>query len=268
MFSVWTCNSINTFQNFFCGSQLRWQSSRAHLIFWIVWNFDDNSWWKCFLFVLLSALSKIFHNVDLKIILLKFETILCNVSFLFTIVTIFVVFRIIIRFIRDSQEQTNDFTATTFVIKLISLFRAFFRIFSAIVVFFTRIKIVFILKVLIIVSFVFLIVFKELRIFNALRQRDQCFAHLKHICHRVKLFFYFFFQSIKKMIFLLNRNEFVEISLENFNINNEVVHVLWLILSCRIMLLYNNKMTILRILHQIDQKIRKIFSLSRFLNNL
>ena len=115
---------------------------------------------------------------------------------------------------------------TIFIIKLILLFRAFFRIFNAIVVFFARIEIIFILKILIIVNFVFLIIFKELRIFNALRQRDQCFARLKYICHRVKFLFYFLFQSIEKMISLLNRNEFVEISLENFNINNEIVHVL------------------------------------------
>ena len=75
-------------------------------------------------------------------------------------------------------------------------------------------------------NFVFLIVFKKLRIFNALHQRDQCFTRLKHIYHRVKLFSYFLFQSIEKMIFLLNRNEFVKISFKNFNINNEIVHVL------------------------------------------
>ena len=41
---------------------------------------------------LLNVLSKIFHNINLKIILLKFETIFRNMFFLFTIVTIFVVF--------------------------------------------------------------------------------------------------------------------------------------------------------------------------------
>ena len=154
-----------------------------------------------------------------------------------------------------------------FIIKSILLFRVFFRIFNATVVLLTQVEIVFILKISIVVSFVFLIVFKKLRTFNALRQRDQCFACLKHICHRVKFFFYFFFQSIEKMIFLLNRGEFVKISLENFNINNEIVHALWLILFCRIMFLCDNKMTILRIFHQIDQKIQEILSLSRLLNN-
>ena len=121
---------------------------------------------------MLNVLSKIFHNVDLKIILFEFETILCNVFFFFTIITIFIIFRIIARFIRSSQKQTNDFIATIFVIKSILLFRAFFRIFNAIVVFSARIEITFILKILIIMNFVSLIVFKELRIFNALRQRD------------------------------------------------------------------------------------------------
>ena len=171
-------------------------------------------------------MSKIFYNVDLKIILFEFGTILCNVFFLFIIVTISVVLQIITHFIHDLQKQMNDFIATIFVIKLISLFRVFFRIFSATVVFSARIEIVFILKVLIVVSFVSLIVFKELRTFNALRQRDQCFARLKHICHRVKLFSYFLSQSIEKMISLLNRNEFVEINLENFNINNEIIYIL------------------------------------------
>ena len=255
------------FETFFCNSQLRRQSSRVHLIFRVVQNFNDNSWWERFLFVLLNVLSKIFYNVDLRIILLEFETILCNVFFLFIIVIIFVVFRIIARFIRDSQKQTNDFIATIFIIKSISLFRAFFRIFNAIVVLSARVETALILKISIVVNLVFLIIFKELRTFNALRQRNQCFARLKHICHRVELFFYFFSQSIEKMIFLLNRDEFVEISLENFNINNEIVHALWLILFCRIMLLYDDETTILRILHQIDQKIREILSLSRLLNN-
>ena len=51
------------------------------------------------------------------------------------------------------------------------------------------------------------------------------------------------------MIFLLNRDEFVEISLENFNINNEIIYILWLILFYRIMFLCNDKTIILRILH-------------------
>ena len=51
------------------------------------------------------------------------------------------------------------------------------------------------------------------------------------------------------MIFLLNRNEFVEINFENFNINNEIVHVLWLILFYYIMLLCDDKTTILRIFY-------------------
>ena len=161
----------------------------------------------------------------------------------------------------------NDFITTIFIINSILLFCVFFRIFSAIVVFFARIKIAFILRISIVVNLIFLIVFKELRIFNALRQRDQCFTRLKHICHRVKLFFYFFFQSIEKMIFLLNRDEFVEINFKNFNINNEVVHALWLILFCRIIFLCDNETTILRIFHQIDQKIREILLLSRLLNN-
>ena len=75
-------------------------------------------------------------------------------------------------------------------------------------------------------NFIFLIIFKKLRIFNTLRQRDQCFARLKHIYHHIKFFFYFFFQLIEKMISLLNQNEFVEISFKNFNINNKVVHIL------------------------------------------
>ena len=129
------------------------------------------------------------------------------------------------------------------------MFCAFFRTFNATVVFFMQIKIVFILKISIIVNFVSLIVFKELRIFNALRQRDQYFTRLKHICHRIKFLFYFLFQLIEKMIFLLNRDEFVEISFENFNINNEIVYALWLILFCRIMFLCDNKTTILQILH-------------------
>ena len=206
-------------------------------------------WWKRFLSVLLNALSKIFYNIDLRIILFEFETILCNVFFLFTIIIIFVVLQIIARFIRDSQKQTNDFIATIFVIKSISLLRAFFRTFNAIVVFSARIKIVLILRISIIVNLVFLIVFKELRIFNALRQRDQCFARLKHICYCVELLFYLLFQSIKKMILLLNWDEFVEINFKNFNINNEIVHVLWLILSCRIILLCDDETTILRVLH-------------------
>ena len=246
---------------------MRRQSSQIHLIFWIVRDFDDNLWWKRFLFVLLNALSKVFYNIDLKIILFEFEIILCNVFFLFTIITVLVVFRIIARFIRDLQKQTNDFIATIFVIKSISLFRVFFRIFNAIVVSFARVEIAFILKVSIVVNFIFLIVFKELRIFNALRQRDQCFTRLKHIYHRVKLFFYFLFQSVEKIILLLNWSEFVEISLKNFNINNKIVYVLWLILFCRIMFLCDNKTIILRILYQVDQEIRKILSLSRFLNN-
>ena len=92
------------FEIFFCDSQLRRQSSRIHLIFRIVWNFDDNSWWKCFLLVLLNILSKVFYNIDLKIILFEFETIFCNMFFLFIIVIISVVFWIIVRFIRDSQK--------------------------------------------------------------------------------------------------------------------------------------------------------------------
>ena len=47
------------------------------------------------------------------------------------------------------------------------------------------------------------------------------------------------------MIFLLNRDEFVEISLKNFNISNEIVYVLWLILFCRIMFLCDDEITIL-----------------------
>ena len=113
--------------------------------------------------------------------------------FLFTIVAVFVVFWVIVHFIRDSQKQADDFIATIFVIKSISLFCAFFRIFSATAVFFARIEIAFILKISIVVNFVFLIISKELRTFNALRQRDQCFARLKHICHRIKFFFYLFF---------------------------------------------------------------------------
>ena len=121
---------------------------------------------------MLNVLSKIFHNVNLRIILLEFETIFCNIFFLFIIVTIFVVFRIIVYFIRDSQKQINNFIAIIFIIKSISLFCAFFRIFSAIVVLFARIEIAFILKISIVVNFISLIVFKKLRIFNALRQRD------------------------------------------------------------------------------------------------
>ena len=112
--------------------------------------------------VLLNVLSKVFYNVDLRIILLEFETILCNVFFLFTIITISVVFRVIVRFTRDSQKQANDFIATIFVIKLISLFHTFFRIFSTTVVFSAQIEIIFILKISIIVNFVSLIVFKKL----------------------------------------------------------------------------------------------------------
>ena len=52
-----------------------------------------------------------------------------------------------------------------FIIKSILLFYAFFRIFNAIVVSFARIEIILILKISIVVNFVFLIVFKELRIF-------------------------------------------------------------------------------------------------------
>ena len=82
--------------------------------------------------------------------------------FLVTIITAFVVFRVIARFIRDSLKQTNDITVTIFVIESISLFRAFFNIFSATVEFSAQIEIVFIQKISIIASFVFLIVFKEL----------------------------------------------------------------------------------------------------------
>ena len=180
---------------------MRRQSSRAHLIFRVVWNFDDSLWWERFLFVLLNVLSKIFYNVDLRIILFEFETIFCNVFFLFIIVTIFFVFWIIVRFIRDSQKQTNDFTVTIFIIKSISLFYAFFCIFNATVIFSARIEIVFILKISIVVNFVFLIVFKRLRIFNALRQRNQCFARLKHIYHRVEFLSYLFFNRLKKWFF-------------------------------------------------------------------
>ena len=89
--------------------------------------------------------------------------------FLITIVTTSVIFRIIIRFIRDLLKQINYITATIFVIKLILLFRAFFRIFNATVEFSARIKIAFIQKILIVVSFNFLMIFKELRILYALR---------------------------------------------------------------------------------------------------
>ena len=64
--------------------------------------------------------------------------------FLITVVIAFVVFRIIVYFIRDLLKQTNDITATIFVIKSILLFYAFFCIFNATVEFSAQVKIAFI----------------------------------------------------------------------------------------------------------------------------
>ena len=75
--------------------------------------------------------------------------------FSITIVTTSVVFRITVRLIRDSLKQTNDITATIFVIELILLFRTFFRIFNATVESSARIKIAFIQKISIVVNLVF-----------------------------------------------------------------------------------------------------------------
>ena len=124
----------------------------------------------------MNALSKAFYNVNLKILLLKLKTIFNKIFFLITVVAASVIFRIIVHFIRDSLKQTNNIIATIFVIKSISLFRAFFCIFSATVEFFARVKIAVIQKILIIINFVFLIVFRKLRIFYALRQCRECIA--------------------------------------------------------------------------------------------
>ena len=182
LFSYFICSLLEHavqriyFEIFICDSRSRWQSSRTHLIFWIIRNFDDESRKECFLLAFMSALSKTFYSVDLRILLLKFETIF-NKMFLFvTIITTFVVLWITARFIRDLLKQTNDITATIFIIKLISLFRAFFRIFSATVESFAQVEIAFIQRISIVVNLVFLIAFKELRIFYALRQRRECIA--------------------------------------------------------------------------------------------
>ena len=159
-----------------CDSRSRRQSSRAHLIFWVIRNFDDESRRECFLLAFVSALSKAFYSVNLKILLLKLETIFNKMFFLVTIIAVFVVLRVTARFTRDSSEQTNDITATIFIIKSISLFRAFLRIFSATVESFARVEIAFIQKISIVVNFIFLIAFKELRILYALRQRRECIA--------------------------------------------------------------------------------------------
>ena len=132
------------FETFVCDSRSRRQSSRAHLIFRIIRDFDDESRRKCFLFAFVNVLSKTLHSVDLRILLLKLKTIL-NKMFLFIIIVVaFVVFRITARFTRDSLKQTNDITATIFVTESISLLRAFFCIFSAIVESSARVEIVFI----------------------------------------------------------------------------------------------------------------------------
>ena len=164
------------FEIFICDSRSRRQSSRTHLIFRVIRDFDDESRRKCSLFVFINALSKTFYSVDLKILLLELETIFNKMSFLITIEAAFIVFRVIARFIRNSLKQTNDIIATIFVTELISLFCAFFRIFSATVESSAQIEIAFIQKILIVVNLVFLIVFKELRIFYALRQRRKCIA--------------------------------------------------------------------------------------------
>ena len=64
--------------------------------------------------------------------------------FLVIIVTVSIVFRIIIYFIHDLLKQTNDIITTIFVIKLILLFYAFFRIFNVTVESFTQVEIAFI----------------------------------------------------------------------------------------------------------------------------
>ena len=127
-----------------CNSRSRRQSFRTHLIFRIIRNFDDESRKKYFLFAFVNALSKVFYKINLRILLFKFKTVFNKMFLFITIITTFVVFRIIVHFIRDLLKQTNDIIATIFVIKSISLFRAFFRIFSATVKSFTRIKIAFI----------------------------------------------------------------------------------------------------------------------------
>ena len=110
----------------------------------------------------MSVLLKAFYNADLKILLLELEIILNKMFLFIIIITISVVFRIIIYYTRDSLKQTNDIVATIFIIKSILLFRAFFRIFNAIVKFSARVEIAFIQKTSIVVSFIFLIAFKEL----------------------------------------------------------------------------------------------------------
>ena len=89
------------FEIFVYNSRSRRQSSRAHLIFQVIRNFDDESRRKCFLFAFVSALSRISHNVDLRILLFKLETIFNKMFFLITVVAISVVFRVIARFTRD-----------------------------------------------------------------------------------------------------------------------------------------------------------------------
>ena len=92
----------------------------------------------------MNVLSKTFYNINLKNFLFELETIFNKMFFIVTIVATFIVFQIIIHFIRDLLKQTNDITATIFVIKSILLFRAFFRIFNATVESSARIKIAFI----------------------------------------------------------------------------------------------------------------------------
>ena len=73
-------------------SRSRRQSSQTYLIFWVIRDFDNKSRKKCFLFILVNVLSKIFYSVDLRIFLFKLEIIFNKMFFLVTIVITFVVF--------------------------------------------------------------------------------------------------------------------------------------------------------------------------------
>ena len=80
------------FEIFIYDSRSRRQSSRAHLIFRIIRNFDDESRKKCSLLVFVSVLLKTFYSVDLRILLFKLKTIFNKMSLLVIIKATFIVF--------------------------------------------------------------------------------------------------------------------------------------------------------------------------------
>ncbi len=104
-------------------------------------------------------LSKVLYSVDLRVILLKFKAIFCDIFLFATIVASSLVFRIIIRVINVSQEQSKSFIVSIVIDKLILLFETIFRSFNATIKLYAIVNSQIEIEISIILSFVFEIEF-------------------------------------------------------------------------------------------------------------